>query len=218
LAGGLAFLVPREVSPRAQLNLPCPLAPVISGSRILVSWDRLCTTSGTNPCLTCPARRMKASAMRREHFLCRFLAISIDRPRTASRPGLGPNSIFSRSRPLRLNTSSRHSKGRALTPLRVCRGRGYPRWGPHVVRTTRKKATSNTGDQGNTKGGAGEVQPQGQVRVKAVRVRRVRRRGARHPRQPTVATLLQPDHDAVGRTTAIDHGEPHEAGPLRLEE
>jgi hypothetical protein len=33
-----------------------------------------------------------------------------------------------------------------------------------------------------------------------------------------LAALLQPDHDTVGRTAAIDHGEPHEAGPLRLEE
>src|SRR5215813_5532316 len=30
--------------------------------------------------------------------------------------------------------------------------------------------------------------------------------------------LLQPHHHAVGGATAIDHGEPHEAGSLRLEE
>src|SRR5262249_56452604 len=30
--------------------------------------------------------------------------------------------------------------------------------------------------------------------------------------------LLQPHHHAVGRAAAIDHGEPHEAGPFRLEE
>ena len=32
------------------------------------------------------------------------------------------------------------------------------------------------------------------------------------------AALLQPDYDTVGRTAAINHGEPHEAGPVRLEE
>jgi ABC-type uncharacterized transport system substrate-binding protein len=32
------------------------------------------------------------------------------------------------------------------------------------------------------------------------------------------AILLQPHHDAVGRAAAIHYGEPHEAGPFRLEE
>ena len=36
--------------------------------------------------------------------------------------------------------------------------------------------------------------------------------------QTAIGALLQPHHDTVGHTAAIDHGEPHEAGPLRLEE